>query len=86
MYTLKGMLKSGIVTTGAAESTLFKYSKAALHSVVHWKGTSLQVKWCRGAARTPQEGHQEEAGEPGLAGGEPEATNFTYGRPRTYAL
>lgn len=38
----------------------------------------------RRAARTrraSQEGHQEEAGEPGLARGEPEETDLTHGRP-----
>lgn len=34
----------------------------------------------RGAARTTQEGHQEETGEPRLAGGEPEEVDFTHGR------
>lgn len=34
-----------------------------------------------GARRSPQEGHQEETREPGLAGGEPEETDLTHGRP-----
>ena len=34
-----------------------------------------------GTRRAPQEGDQEETGEPGLAGGEPPPADLTHGRP-----